>query len=60
MKSENLLTYIVGCGKKYIGKYIIDLIGFYNLGKTVCRIYMFSNDVNLYYLYSIMNYFFSL
>nr|CAK99679.1 hypothetical protein p123-like n-terminal and c-terminal truncated [Spiroplasma citri] len=32
MESENLLTDIVGSGR-----YIIDAVGFYNLGKTACQ-----------------------
>ncbi len=55
MESENLLTDIVGSGR-----YIIDAIGFYNLGKTACRIYMFSDDIDLFDPYSIMSYFVSL
>ncbi|GAA6237945.1 MAG: hypothetical protein SPLM_00700 [Spiroplasma phoeniceum] len=52
---KNLLTDIVGSGK-----YIIDAVGFYNLGKTACRIYMFSDDIDIYDPYSIMSYFVSL
>ncbi|RUO86278.1 hypothetical protein [Spiroplasma endosymbiont of Megaselia nigra] len=52
---KNLLTDIVGGGR-----YIIDAIDFYNLGKTACRIYMFSDDIDLYDPYSIMSYFVSL
>ncbi|UZQ30212.1 MAG: hypothetical protein OHM56_01330 [Spiroplasma phoeniceum] len=55
MESNNLLTDIVGSGR-----YIIDAVGFYNLGKTACRIYMFSDDIDLYDPYSIMSYFVSL
>ncbi|WP_424526380.1 hypothetical protein [Spiroplasma endosymbiont of Glossina fuscipes fuscipes] len=55
MESENLLTDIVGSGR-----YIIDAVGFYNLGKTACRIYMFSDDIDIYDPYSIMSYFVSL
>jgi hypothetical protein len=52
---KNLLTDIVGSGR-----YIIDAVGFYNLGKTACRIYMFSDDIDIYDPYSIMSYFVSL
>ncbi|WP_353487164.1 hypothetical protein, partial [Spiroplasma phoeniceum] len=55
MESNNLLTDIVGSGR-----YIIDAVGFYNLGKTACRIYMFSDDIDIYDPYSIMSYFVSL
>ncbi|QED25054.1 hypothetical protein GL982_01330 [Spiroplasma citri] len=55
MESKNLLTDIVGSGR-----YIIDAVGFYNLGKTACRIYMFSDDIDLFDPYSIMSYFVSL
>ncbi|WP_338989828.1 hypothetical protein [Spiroplasma endosymbiont of Seladonia tumulorum] len=55
MTNENLLTDVVGSGR-----YIIDAVGFYNLGKTACRIYMFSDDIDLYDPYSIMSYFVSL
>ncbi|WP_424525722.1 hypothetical protein [Spiroplasma endosymbiont of Glossina fuscipes fuscipes] len=55
MESENILTDIVGSGR-----YIIDAVGFYNLGKTACRIYMFSDDIDIYDPYSIMSYFVSL
>ncbi|WFH00082.1 hypothetical protein M1771_08905 [Spiroplasma citri] len=55
MESDNLLTDIVGSGR-----YIIDAVGFYNLGKTACRIYMFSDDIDIYDPYSIMSYFVSL
>ncbi|WP_348735760.1 hypothetical protein [Spiroplasma endosymbiont of Ammophila pubescens] len=52
---KNLLTDMVGSSR-----YIIDAVGFYNLGKTACRIYMFSDDIDLFDPYSIMSYFVSL
>ncbi|AXF95424.1 hypothetical protein [Spiroplasma phoeniceum] len=55
MESQQVLTDIVGSGR-----YIIDAVGFYNLGKTACRIYMFSDDIDIYDPYSIMSYFVSL
>ncbi|AXF96044.1 hypothetical protein [Spiroplasma phoeniceum] len=48
--SENFLTDINGY------TYIIDAIGFYNIGKTACKIYMFTDDIDQFEPFSIMDY----
>ncbi|MFJ1522396.1 hypothetical protein [Spiroplasma sp. ald] len=55
LKEDEVKTDIIGSGR-----YIIDAVGFYNLGKTAVRIYMFSDDIDLFDPYSIMSYFVSL
>ncbi|KAF0851483.1 hypothetical protein [Spiroplasma poulsonii] len=55
LKEDEVKTDIIGSGR-----YIIDAVGFYNLGKTAVRIYMFSDDIDNFDPYSIMSYFVSL
>ncbi|UZQ29164.1 MAG: hypothetical protein OHM56_08030 [Spiroplasma phoeniceum] len=48
--SEKFLTDINGY------TYLIDAIGFYNIGKTACKIYMFTDDIDQFEPFSIMDY----